>query len=255
MDYYVGWDVGGWNCSSRSASQDALAILSREEQSFRVMGSISRGPIRKSINRSSKLHSILNEECGTSIQHDDSITIAIDTPLGFPLAVQSLISGGDLPPEVPDDYSENPYLYRVTERWLFSRNFPTLSAIKDMIGSQATKGMHALRKLGLTTAEGECGVWRNGRIVAIECYPTTCKRSENVGCAGSATVQRLFDSLDDARHLAAVDQIDAVHCALIAYLFAADKSQLVGPTHNAPASEGWIWTPRDAIGRTAQIRR
>ncbi len=251
MHYFVGWDVGGWNCSRKSESQDALAVLALNGNSLQIQGKVFRGPIRDEINRCSTLFEIVNEKCRTKIQESDEITIAIDTPLGLPSAVQSLVAGGNLPSEIPEDYSCNPYLYRVTEMWLFSQAFPPLSVIKDMIGSQATKGMHLLRKLNMKVVADECGVWRNGSVTAIESYPTTCKRSENEGyiCAGSQIAQRLFDSLAGAIGLARVDQIDAVHCALIAYLFATDKSQLYPPTNNPPVSEGWIWIPRDATGR------
>jgi hypothetical protein len=251
MQYFVGWEGGGWNCSRSSESQDALAVLTVQGGSLQIRGKVFRGPIRDDINNCSALFDLLNRKCETNLGCEDEITFAIDTPLGFPLAVQSLVNGNCLPDEVPEDYSRNPYLYRVTEQWLFSQDFPALSAVKDMIGSQATKGMHLLRKLNLKVVGYECGVWRNGRTAAIECYPTTCKRSEKEGyiCAGSQLIQQLFNSLEGAAQLRRVDQIDAIHCAFIAYLFATDRSQLVPPTNSPPLTEGWIWIPRDSVGR------
>ena len=48
--------------------------------------------------------------------------------------------------------------------------------IKDMIGSQATKGMHVLGRFA--PIREACGVWTDGRMLrAIEAYPSACKRS------------------------------------------------------------------------------
>lgn len=252
MKYYIGWDVGGWNCSKKSESQDAVAVLTDVESKLALNGTVFRGQIRAEINGYTTLHEIVNKVCGTRIEGDDEITIAIDTPLGLPLSVQSLVTGDDIPTCVPEDFTRNPYLYRCTEQWLFTQNFPPLSAVKDMIGSQATKGMHLLRKLKLVATE--CGVWRSVNVTAIECYPTTCKRSENDGyiSAGSSVAQSLFASIAGAGNLARVDQTDAVFCALIAYLFATDRTKLYPPQNAPPITEGWIWIPRDAQGRVAK---
>jgi len=51
-----------------------------------------------------------------------------------------------------------------------------LSAIKDMLSSQATKGMHVLAKCAPKIEI--CGVWTDGHSFrAIETYPTTCRDS------------------------------------------------------------------------------
>ena len=100
-----------------------------------------RGNIRQQINQHKLLAEFVNEICGTDFLADDEITIAIDTPLGLPIAVANLITGGDVPRCIPETFSENPYLYRRTERWLCSKGFSPLSSIKEMIGSQSTKVM------------------------------------------------------------------------------------------------------------------
>src|SRR5271165_5881069 len=213
MHYFVGWDVGGWNCEKNPGSRDALAVLGQDGEVLRVCGQVFRGNLRRDINEHSDLADIVNARCKTGICPDDHITIAIDTPLGLPIAIEALLRGEGLPSEVPDSYSENPYLYRQTERWLFSKNFPPLSAIKDMIGSQATKGMHLIRKLGLKPSSDRCGVWSNGKVTAIETYPTPCK-------GPLCSTVKLFSSLQQPGLLNQDDKIDAVYCALIAYLFA-----------------------------------
>lgn len=240
MHYFVGWDVGGWNCDKNPSSRDALAVLVRETGELRLSGQVFRGNLRRDINERTTLADILNERCKVKLGPDDRITIAIDTPLGFPVAIAALIREEVLPSAVPGSYGENPYLYRQTERWLFSKGFPPLSAIKDMIGSQATKGMHLIRKLGLEPSKDRCGVWSKGNLTAIETYPTPCK-----GPACSAV--KLFSTLQVEATLNHDDKIDAVYCALIAYLFAESPDELIGPVDSPPPSEGWIWIPADAV--------
>ena len=240
MHYFVGWDVGGWNCERNPASRDALAVLVHQDDRLQLLGQVFRGNLRRDINEHDELLKIVNARCKTEIGPDDHITIAIDTPLGLPIAIAALVTGHAIPCAMPDYYGENRYLYRQTERWLFSKGFPPLSAIKDMIGSQATKGMHLIRKLGLKPSPDRCGVWTSGNITAIETYPTPCKRP---GCSAV----KLFSTLRDESLLNHDDKIDAVYCALIAYLFADEPNSLIGPVDSPPATEGWIWVPVDAV--------
>ena len=46
--YYIGWDVGGWNCDKNGKSRDAIAILNAVLQ---VAGSAWRGNLRDTINK------------------------------------------------------------------------------------------------------------------------------------------------------------------------------------------------------------
>jgi predicted nuclease with RNAse H fold len=240
MQYFVGWDVGGWNCENNDNSRDALVVLKETGEAdhpLAVVGTVFRGNIRNLINSQSSLAGVVNQCCKTTIGADDAITIAIDTPLGLPEATVRLAKDGAHVPTVPDSYDANPYLYRQTELWLFKKGFTPLSAIKDMIGSQATKGMHLIAKLGLKSAITSCGVWTAGGITAIETYPTPAMTSA-AAKAIYATVQ-----LPPLNH---DDKIHAVYCALVAYLFAKKKDVLIPPEGNPPLSEGWIWVPTDA---------
>jgi len=241
MHWFVGWDVGGWNCDRNRNSRDALAVLSRQDDRLTACGEIFRGNIRQQINEFDTLVEIINERCETEIIADDSITLAIDTPLGMSNALVALLTGGPIPDTIPPSYSENPYLFRHTEQWLFENEYSPLSAIKDMIGSQSTKAMHLLRKLGLRTSAEQCGVWRRGTVTAIEAYPTTCKRSQRM--------TQLFTSLN--LELMEQDKTDAVYCALVAYVFATERDSLVAPQGNPSPSEGWIWIPVDAFNHPA----
>src|SRR5437588_50153 len=111
MRYYVGWDVGAWNCGTKSKSRDALAVLMVGEDRPILTGkSVFRGSLREDINKLDGLHSLVNGRCGTTIAPDDEIIIAIDTPLGLPAALKRLAEGGELPESIPAGYLNNPYL-------------------------------------------------------------------------------------------------------------------------------------------------
>jgi hypothetical protein len=186
------------------------------------------------------------------IQFDphDTYVIGIDTPLGLPEAVQWHVTKEALPRVVEKRASHNPYLYRKCEQHLAEKRFPSLSAIKDMIGSQSTKGIHFLRKLQLQTDANAVGVWKGKNVTAIEVYPATCKNSVKKGYVsrGSQSLQELFQNLGGPS-LATEDEQDALYCALVAYRFAHHLDTLVQPTEGTPVSEGWIWYPIDAKGR------
>lgn len=84
------------------------------------------------------------------------MTLAIDTPLGFSDAFVQLITQSEAAASI-EASNTNPYLFRRTEHYLFGQGLSPLSAIKDMIGSQTTKGMHVLARFALRIVE--CGVW------------------------------------------------------------------------------------------------
>ena len=85
--FFIGWDVGAWNCDDNNKSKDALCVLGLDdEQTPVVRGNPWRGNLR----------AILDEQKGRGIveaflnkcklEHTDAFncTIAIDTPLGWP---------------------------------------------------------------------------------------------------------------------------------------------------------------------------
>ena len=167
------------------------------------------------------------------------ITLAIDTPLGFSDAFTRLVTRQEHAGEIGSS-ERNPYLFRHTERFLFKHGLKPLSAIKDMIGSQATKGMHVLARFAPKVQR--CGVWTDGAdLTAIEAYPSACK--------GSATVKGLRQRFESLGH---GDLDDALTCALLAYLFAVRHETLAAPPESVPASEGWIWVPKDGLLMTIE---
>jgi hypothetical protein len=231
---YIGWDVGGWNCDKNGKSRDALVILDADLQ---MIGKPWRGNLRATINAAASSDAFVADLlalCGApEIDGEAPVTLAIDTPLGFSAEFVRLVSG--LQAAGPLGQSDqNPYLFRQTERRLFTLGLRPLSAVKDMIGSQATKGMHVLASFAPSTPR--CGVWQQGRLTVIEAYPSACK--------GSAQVQGLQALFGRLAH---DDLDDALTCALVAHLFVTRPELLMAPDPAVPVSEGWIWVPRDGL--------
>jgi len=173
--FFIGWDVGGWNCDKNGKSRDAITILDANRE---IVGRPWRGNLRTTINEAENTRDWLERLfslCETNLPSEHKRTImAIDTPLGFSEAFTRLVTR--LEYEVPIGHSDtNPYLFRHTEQFLFDHGLKPLSAIKDMIGSQATKGMHVLARFAPKAAQ--CGVWTDGdMLTAIEAYPSTSAR-------------------------------------------------------------------------------
>ncbi len=237
---FIGWDVGGWNCDHNPNSRDAIVILNSQ---MAVLGRPWRGNLSACINESDDTRAFVRnllKLCAVDhLAKDTSITLAIDTPLGFSRAFVELVT--HLYAAQPGERHEtNPYLFRQTERFLFTLGLKPLSAVKDMIGSQATKAMHVLARF--TPRLENCGVWSDGKLLtAIEAYPAACN--------GSACIA---DNLRQVRNPPNLhqDEQDALACALIAYLFKEQPELLIHPGDDVPQSEGWIWVPKDIVKRS-----
>lgn len=242
---FIGWDVGAWNCDKNANSRDALAVLNGQRK---LMGRPWRGSLRQVINQSKDTDDFLFRLlslCGLESSDCASVPVvlAIDTPLGFSQAFIDLLVNGYTANSI-DRSSENPYLFRRTERLLFERGLSPLSALKDMIGSQATKGMHVLARFSPRIEA--CGVWTDGgRLRAIEAYPGACKRSSIM-----AKLHQEYGIDEQAQGTASEsfqhgDQVDALTCALIGWLFHFQPDTLLQPEPNTPIKEGWIFAPTD----------
>jgi len=236
--FFIGWDVGGWNCEKNPRSRDAVVIL---DSTLTIVGQPWRGNLRECISNASTTRdwlSALFSKCQTEFPSTPvQITMAIDTPLGFSEEFANLVT--DLKWAEPSASSDkNHYLFRQTERQLFRKGKRPLSAVKDMIGSQATKGMHVLAKFAPVVES--CGVWTGGKSFrVIETYPSACKDT------------KVVKQLRKGRKTLEPDDLnDALTCALIAHLFAADRAALEPPGENVPHREGWIWVTRDTPPRS-----
>ncbi|MGN8261618.1 hypothetical protein ACLEJW_20120 [Pseudomonas sp. SMSB3] len=238
MPIFIGWDVGGWNCDKNPASRDALVVLDKQ---CRILGAPWRGNLRKVINQANDSVDFIARLLALCGLEDHEyfqvpVVLAIDTPLGFSVALRELFAGKPSGPI--GNSSSNPYLFRYTERLLFERGLSPLSAIKDMIGSQATKGMHVVARFAPVIER--CGVWTDTlRLRVIETYPAACKHSPAMAAL------RAVSATDTG--LGHADQDDALICALLAWLFHCQPEQLVQPDPSVDLGEGWIFVLADGL--------
>jgi hypothetical protein len=237
--YFIGWDVGGWNCDRNAASRDALVILG---QGRHLQGEPWRGNLRATLNAcrgTEEFVQALFDLCAAEPPAEPfEAWLGIDTPLGFSEELARLITRLE-PVAALGASDSNPYLFRATERFLFAHGLRPLSAVKDMIGSQATKGLHVLGRFA-PYREG-AGLWTSSpdarlRLTAFEAWPSACK--------GSASLQALRAPYPGLGH---DDKDDALLCALLAWALAEQPGLLAHPSADIPPREGWIYVPRDAL--------
>jgi len=257
---YVGWDVGGWNCDRNRTSRDAVCAIAGDLENLELVGIPWRGAIRAQLlNADGRPDFLLNLlEIHETFEH---IVVAIDTPLGWPVSLQGLITSANQNVAVPDEPGLNPFLFRGTERALNQAGIATLSAVRDQIGSQSTKGQTFLTSLGFERSQNRVGEWRKGIWTAIETYPAPCYHSPLETCYAER-LRRQDRFLTATRAGAwvnvASDLADAVMCAVVAAVFHEDPSQLRGPTSEQKADaarEGWIWTPTEVDVAALQNER
>lgn len=227
---FIGWDVGGWNCDKNPNSRDALVVL---DGGGAQVGQPWRGNLRQTLNAAitgSDFLTAILDLCKLPPPIGARATIAIDAPLGFPAALALLITSGVAVHEISQS-AANPYLYRATERRLVAEGVIPLSAIKDMIGSQSTKAMHAAARYTRWSAPG---VWSDGtHLTLIETYPALCR----------SRARAAFNDLATATTARESDILDAEVCAQIARAFVQRPDWFEPPPSDVPVSEGWIWAP------------
>lgn len=247
--WYMGWDVGAWNCEKNAKSRDALLVLNQHGE---LVGKPWRGNLRDSIAAAASYTDWLFtvsklcqfDDKSKAVFTSQSVVMAIDTPLGFSNGLLQLLQGEAV--STPFTAScDNPYLYRHTERELFAHGFSPLSAVKDMIGSQATKGLHLLRKFGFTPSSS--GVWQlnpssqnQSHHHALESYPTVLKTS--------ALVAQYIEQLSSQTDFISWHQDiqDAAYCAIAALLYQQQPNIMATPTEDV-ATEGWIYVPKESL--------
>ncbi|MCB1206392.1 MAG: hypothetical protein KDN18_19190 [Verrucomicrobiae bacterium] len=232
--YSIGWDVGAWYCEKNAKSRDAIFVLDPEGKD---LGRPFRGGLRRCFNEAEnpgQLIDALFALCGVEPDRSAHVTLAIDTPLGFPTELLALADRGD-PIRTVGERQSNPYLFRATERHLFGLGWTPMSAVEQMIGSQATKGIHLRARFAPHPAS--TGVWTDGdRLTVIETYPAPCRSSSQIKTLIEGRVDLKNDDLRDARV-----------CAVVAHLFRTDPQTLLPPPPETPEGEGWIWVPCDAV--------
>ena len=244
---YVGWDVGGWNCNKNSTSRDALVMLDSQGE---ILGFPWRGNLAHLINESDNQQAFLSgvfDLCELDYLQQQ-IVLAIDTPLAFSNSFRNLLNGVVSNTHVTSH--QNPYLFRYCERLLADCGFKPLSAVKDMIGAQATKGMHLLAKF--IPEKMSTGVWRHQNITAIEAHPSPCKESRHITDLQNKAQWPLAKKNTGKQTLVNgkvlhQDRIDAHICALIGWTFQQLPELLWHPEQDAPETEGWIFVPNDCF--------
>jgi hypothetical protein len=249
--YSVGWDVEAWNCDSGS-SRDALVVLEEGADGPITAGRPWRGNLRSVLDAGpggADLILAVLSLCGVTPLTPFEATVAIDTPLGWPKPMLDLLTAGVVVP-VPERADENPYLFRQAELALFGHDHRPLSAVRDMIGSQSTKGLHFLSRAGLVRSS--VGVWQRGEggnaVTAIETYPAPCRKSKTAGGlhAGVVTSPAVVKACSKSPNVRA-DVTDAAMCAVVAWLYANRHHTLQAPVASYPVEEGWIWLPADCL--------
>ena len=180
LEFFLGWDVGGWNCDKNPKSRDAIVILNAARN---LAGRPWRGNLRAVINEATTTRDWLRALFALCAAEWPGATVgavlAIDAPLSFSEAFTRLANRQAFEEPIGSSAS-NPYVFRETERILFERGIAPLSSAKDMIGSQTTKAMHVLAKFAPRIARS--GVWTDeeATLTAIEAYPSACKRSRTM---------------------------------------------------------------------------
>lgn len=249
-DLFLGWDVGAWNCDRNRESRDALCALEVGESGPVVVGQPWRGNVRDLLvaHEGSALVDALLQRLDIPVDGARHLTIAIDTPLGWPKRMIELVTRGAVI-EVPAEADKNPYLFRAQDLALFTKGHRPLSMVRDMIGSQSTKGIHFLRRAQLLSVA--TGVWGRESTVAIETYPAAAVRDVEVA---RFTSQLLADLIGRERQQRSdawqADIRDAISCALVALLHRRQPERLEAPGDGADATEGWIWLPAAVTGAT-----
>lgn len=247
MKLFVGWDVGGWHCDKNASSRDALVVAGLHDGQVVVEGKPWRGNLRSVLMADTGNPLVLNMLglCGVEAAQVAEVVIAIDTPLGWPSAMMRLAQGGATSSVSASD-GENPYTRRATELALIQRGYAPLSAVRDMLGSQSTKGLHFLRAAGLQ--EASCGVWRHtdntGRsTTAIETYPAVALQMDNLRTLQAELLDRTEGGLRTGAKPLHDDIRDALACALVAYLFSETPALIEPVPQRVPDGEGWIILP------------
>ncbi len=255
----LGWDVGAWHCEEGESRDSLCALVPDVEGLPRLAGTPWRGGLRATLTgfEGKALVPAILALVGVEAVAECAVTIAINTPLGWPKAFTDLLTHRRLPDTIHELQHKNTLLYRHTERILIEHGHRPLSVVQDMMSSQSTKGMFFIGKAGLTVES--TGVWSSGggpgdpRVTAIETYPAPCKASGGLDklFAEISRHERVVKACRKGRHVEA-DVQDALYCALVAFAFARDRGVLKGPEEygpTVPPEEGWIWVPKQCYSR------
>jgi hypothetical protein len=244
----VGWDVGGWR-----GSKQAVAVVRQLDQQREWVGRPRAFSIEALTQSGGSILDLIRlgwQKAPVELLDQYRIVLAIDAPLGFPVAFQQLIFRHpsrqprhtiELGPEI-----SNPFAYRETDRWVHqSFGKKPLSASFDKLGNVATVAMYHAERWANTAGIPIVPFQPDdGCHAIIEVYPALVKNPADGVCA-SRFARHLPDDLPPQS-----DRLDAAICALHALAYAlhgqdSELPRLVGPPdildQSAVSSEGWIY--------------
>lgn len=245
----VGWDVGGW-----IGRKQAVAIAEWKDHSVQWLARPTCFSIAQ-LGERWGVHDLVRlawPEAPSEILESRELVMAIDAPLGFPLAFSELLAQRSTPSFDPSGPEiENPLAYRESDRHIY-RTFrkKPLSGSFDKLGNNATVAMVHTRRLSIA---GQLRVApfdepQSGIPTAIEVYPALLKRKQRTGDIFAAECLPTVHALLPRGVSDGTDECDACLCALLALAY-GHRGQVVGlPTMQGPTGaivdikrEGWIF--------------
>jgi predicted nuclease with RNAse H fold len=243
----VGWDVGGW-CGDKQAV--AVAEWKDGRPSF-----VHPGTARFRIDALDETNGLLSmlrlawENPPAIIFDHYRVVLAIDAPLGFPLAFRDLVTG-EVPETLPEAKEiDNRFAYRECDRHIYKQfGKKPLSASFDRLGNNATVAIfwarrwawqYSMAMLPFRKAEP-------GQHCIIEVYPALAKMPQK---------PEVFEVYK--RHVPASlelgDERDAAICALMALAFESRYPRCLPPLEEPDRplfeGEGWIYHPPPSSGK------
>jgi len=245
----VGWDVGGWIGRKQAV---AIAEWDYHSAQWRVI------PVPFSIADLGErwgLEDLLRHawpDAPSEILETREVVMAIDAPLGFPIAFSELLAGRSTPSFDPSGPEiENPLAYRETDRHIHKTfGKKPLSGSFDKLGNNATVAMVHTRRLS-TAGRLRVAPFDEPQIgipTAIEVYPALLKRKKRIDGGSAAECLPSVRSLLPSSVSDGTDECDACLCALLALAYGYD-GQIEGlPKMQGPTGaivdigyEGWIF--------------
>ena len=245
----IGWDVGGW-----IGRKQAVAIVEWNGHSAQWLGMPMRFSMAD-LRNDWGVDDLVRRawpEAPNDILENCELVLAIDAPLGFPVAFSELLARRPTPnidPLVAE--IDNPLAYRETDRHIY-RTFrkKPLSGSFDKLGNNATVAIMHTRRL---STAGQLRVMpfdepQIGIPTAIEVYPALLKRKKRVGGQSPAECLPGLRALLPSGVSDGTDECDACLCALLALAYGYGGQIVSLPMMQAPTGaiadikrEGWIF--------------
>ena len=179
----IGWDVGGW-----IGRRQAVAVAEWNNNSAQWRGTPMRFSIADLGERGSvdDLVRYAWPTASSAILQTHELVMAIDAPLGFPVAFSELLARRSTPSIDPGGAEiDNPLAYRETDRHIY-RTFlkKPLSGSFDKLGNNATVAMVHTRRPSVRCSRVEsamvrtsvmhvcarCWLWPTGMVARLSPY-------------------------------------------------------------------------------------